>query len=301
MGLFQSKQQSKKKSPADDVADGVSDIFDEQYREELRTLGRDYFKKIMDDNAILFKRDLDSTIARVNTEIKDYMTTQLDATTANVNAAITKQLDARLAEYDKAAKDAQDMAVQSLNRNAQTMHDSYQQLSQTLQKTVASQEVMMINVFEENKAQITATQGAQDSVLQSLSNSAQVAQVQTEQLSKTLQKTVASQEAMFVTVFDENKERIAATKKVQESAAATLGQSVKVLQEQYEKLSAMLEKTVANQETMLVTVFQDNMAQIIEHYLLGALGDQYDMKAQLPSIIKQMDANKQAMMDDMNV
>jgi hypothetical protein len=31
------------------------------------------------------------------------------------------------------------------------------------------------------------------------------------------------------------------------------------------------------------------------------LGDQYDMKAQLPLIIKQMEANRQAMMDDMKL
>jgi hypothetical protein len=43
------------------------------------------------------------------------------------------------------------------------------------------------------------------------------------------------------------------------------------------------------------------MAVVVEHYLLGALGEQYDMKAQLPMIIKQMDANKKAMMDDMKL
>lgn len=52
---------------------------------------------------------------------------------------------------------------------------------------------------------------------------------------------------------------------------------------------------------MLVDAFEQNMAQIIEHYLLGALGDQYDLKAQLPSIIKQMQDNKQAIVDDMKL
>jgi hypothetical protein len=43
------------------------------------------------------------------------------------------------------------------------------------------------------------------------------------------------------------------------------------------------------------------MAQIVEHYLLGALGDQFDMKAQLPSILQQLEENKQAIVDDMKL
>ena len=43
------------------------------------------------------------------------------------------------------------------------------------------------------------------------------------------------------------------------------------------------------------------MAAIVERYLLGALGDQYDLKAQLPAIIKQMEENKQAIADDMKL
>jgi len=58
---------------------------------------------------------------------------------------------------------------------------------------------------------------------------------------------------------------------------------------------------VASQEEMLVGAFQSNMAAIVEHYLLGALGDQYDLKAQLPAIIKQMDENKKAIVDDMQL
>lgn len=43
------------------------------------------------------------------------------------------------------------------------------------------------------------------------------------------------------------------------------------------------------------------MARILEHYLIGALGEQTHFKAQLPSIIEQLEKNKQAMMDDMKL
>lgn len=43
------------------------------------------------------------------------------------------------------------------------------------------------------------------------------------------------------------------------------------------------------------------MAQIIEHYLLETLGQQFDLKAQLPYIIEQMEANKKDMIEDMQL
>lgn len=300
MGLFQSKQSKQKASP-DDPAAVVVEIFDDTYREELRAIGRQHFQKIMDDNSILFKRDLDASISQVSTGLKEYLTSQLDTTIAQVNNELTNRLNERLAESDRAAKDAQDLAVQSLNRNAQTLHDKYQQLSQTLQQAVASQEAMMITVFEENKGRMISTQGAQDMVLQSLQGSAKNAQEQSAQLAAALQKTAAEQEEMLTTVVKENIERVNTTKTAQDAALASLSASAAALEEQQQNISAMLKKAVDTQESLLVSVFQENMAQIVEHYLLGALGDQYDIKAQLPSIIKQMDANKQAMAEDMKL
>ena len=301
MGLFQSKQQTKKKTPADEVTIVVHEVFNEAYREELRTIGRESFKQIISDNTSSFKKDLDAAIADVSSELKSHMTKQLDVTIAHVSSELNKRLDERLAESDRVAADAQDQAVQSLNRNAQALHEKYQQLNSTLQKTIASQEAMMIGVFEENKSQMTTTQHSQDVVLQSLKESAQTAQDQTKLLNATLRKSITDQEAAMHMVLEENQARVTATQTAQDAALKSLDSSAKALEEQHQQLSQLLQKTVADQEAMLVNVFQDNMAQIIEHYLLGALGDQFDMKAQLPSIIKQMDANKQAMMDDIKL
>ena len=300
MGLFQSKQ-PKKPSPSDEAAAAVVDVFDEQYREQLRASGQEQFKRVIEENAANFRQDLDVTIAHVGGELKEYMTTRLDATIAHLDGELTKRLDERLAEYDRVTKDAQDLAVQSLNRNAQALHDKYQQLTGSLEQTIASQEAMMITTFEENKARITATEEAQDDALKSLEDTAQLAKDQSQQLGQSLQQSLSDQEAKFTTVFEENRERIAATKGAQEDALKTLSESVASLKEQHEQLSTMLEKTVENDRAMLVDTFEKNMAQIIEHYLLGALGEQYDMKAQLPLIIKQMEENKQAIVDDMKL
>jgi hypothetical protein len=240
MGLFQHKQ-------PDEEADGALHFFDDYFREELRKRGREYFEKVIDDNATLLKKDLDATVAHVNSELDEHITEQLDGTVAQINAKIAEQLDAQFAEYGKAMKTAQDDAVKGLNQRAQTLQEQHQQLSSTLQKSIANQEVMLNGVFNKNMARITAVADAQDAALQSLNR------------------------------------------------------TVKALEEQNQQLSTTLQTTVANQEAMLVTVFEQNMAQIIEHYLLGALGDQYDLKAQLPSIIKQMEANKQEIVDDMKL
>lgn len=250
MGLFQHKK-SKTQLSDDDAIAAEQHFFDENFREELRNHGRLYFEKVINENGVLFKQDLDATIAQVNVDLKDHTIKQLDATIAQISAElkdhVTKQLDEHFLEYGKAMKDAQDGALQSLTRSAQTLQDQHAQLTTTLQKSIANQEVMMSSVFEQNMARMTAT------------------------------------------------------KDVQDAALVSLNESAKAVKEQYQQLTATLQANVASQETMLVTVFEQNMAQIIEHYLLGALGDQYDLKAQLPSIIHQMETNKQAIVDDMKL
>jgi predicted phage tail protein len=242
MGIFQHKQ------PDEDIeAEGALHFFDDYFREELRTRGREYFEKVIDDNATLLKKDLDATVANVDAELKEHVTNQLDAAVAQISTKITEQIESQFVEYGKAMKDAQDQGLQSLNQKAQALQEQHQQLSSTLQKSISNQEVMLAGVFNKNMARITATTEAQDAALQSLN------------------------------------------------------QTVQMLQQQSQQMMQALQANVASQETMLVNVFEQNMAQIIEHYLLGALGDQYDLKAQLPSIIKQMEANKEAIVDDMKL
>lgn len=249
MGLFKHKQ-AKGMSP-DDMAAAEQHFLDENFREELRNHGRLYFEKVINENGVLFKQDLDATITQINADLKDHTIKQLDETIAQISTElkdhVTKQLDEHFMEYDKAMKTAQDEALQSITRSAQAFQDQHAQLTTTLQKSIANQEVMMSSVFEQNMARMTAT------------------------------------------------------KDVQDAALVSLNESAKSIQDKYQELSAALESNVASQEAMLVNAFEQNMARIIEHYLLGALGDQYDLKAQLPSIIKQMEANKQAIADDMKL
>lgn len=294
MGLFQHKHD-------DAVLDEVAGVFDEQYRDELRQQGRDYMEKVVDEHVATLTKDLQAAAADITTELKTHMTKQLDATISHMNTELSKHLQERLKENDRVTQDAQDLVVQSLNRSAQALHAKYQELGLTLQQTVASQEAMMIGVLEENKVQMSTTQTAQAAVLKTLQETAKVSQDQSRQLYETLEKTATEQATELQRVYKDNTTSLVAVKTAQDAALATLTSSVQALQQQHDELRQMLETNVARQEAMLVDAFQTNMAQIVEQYLLGALGEQYDVKAQLPAIIKQLEANKDAIKEDMTL
>lgn len=144
-------------------------------------------------------------------------------------------------------------------------------------------------------------QAAQDTALKAMTDSASALQAQHKQLSDNLEKHITDQNAILHNAYEESKAQVTTMKDSQRVALEWLKSSVQAMQDQYQQLGTVLQKNVADQQAMLMGAFEANMAAIIEHYLLGALGDQYDLKAQLPSIIKQMEANKQAIVDDMKL
>lgn len=152
--------------------------------------------------------------------------------------------------------------------------------------------------FSAHAKTIVATQAE---ALASVTRSAEELKTQHEALSKSLQEDISDQKALLHHSFEDNKTQITAMKDSQDKAMQWLNESVGLMQEQNNKLKELLENGAAKQQDMLVTAFQDNMAQVIEHYLLDVLGDQFDLKAQLPSIIEQLEANKQAIVDDIRL
>lgn len=146
-----------------------------------------------------------------------------------------------------------------------------------------------------------AMKEAQDTALQAMTQSAQTVQQQHQQLADTLQKSLADQETTLAAAFEDSKAQITKMKDTQALTLQWLAQSVQALQQQHEQLEQAIQQNITKQQELMLGLFEQNMAAIVEHYVLGALGDQYDLKAQLPSIIKQMEANKQAMVDDMKL
>lgn len=92
-----------------------------------------------------------------------------------------------------------------------------------------------------------------------------------------------------------------AMKEAQELAIASLQRSANAVEEQRQQMVAALQKDTADREAMLIKAYEENMAKIVEHYILQALGDQFDLKSQLPFIISQMEANKDKIVEDMKL
>lgn len=143
-----------------------------------------------------------------------------------------------------------------------------------------------------------AMKGAQDVALQSVIRSAQVVREQHERLSETLQKDITDQKLTFAETFRDNKVKLDKLHETQEAALASVSATAAALEMQHQRLNESVQKNIDDQKALMTKAFDENMAKIVEHYLLEAIGDQYGLKSQLPSIIKQMEANKQAIVDD---
>lgn len=225
-----------------------------------------------------------------------------------ISKSIRKELREHAREYlEKALSDN----VAHFKRD---LHATVDEINTELKAHVTKQvDVTIDNINTELRKHITkqlddqlveykkAMKGAQDVALQSVIRSAQVVREQHERLSETLQKDIADQKLIFAETFRENKLKMAKMKETEDAALETITNTAKALEKQQEQLTNGVQKNIDKQKAVLAKALDENMAQIIEHYLLDALGNQYGLKAQLPSIIKQMEANKQVIMDDIQL
>lgn len=299
MGLFRKKQAST--PPVEETATAESLLADAQYREELREVGREQFKAMVTAQTQQFDQEVKTMMQRITAEMKAHTTRQVDGLIGRLNAEITNQINERIGEYNRVSGDAQELVAQSLSRNAQMVHEKYQQMASNLQRIVADQEVMMATVFQDSKTQVAAVQSEQAKVLEQLQASEELTRRQAGQLTQAMRQTVSSQAAKLAAVYQENISRVSETHEAQAVMLEKLTRTTQALEGQYQQLSQLLEKSISDQKAMVTQVINDNMAQIVEHYLIEALGEQSNVRAQLPSILEHMEENKQAMVEDMRL
>lgn len=70
------------------------------------------------------------------------------------------------------------------------------------------------------------------------------------------------------------------------------------IDEQRQILSEQLQKEIALEKQQLLKRFSENMTDIINHYVLAAIGDQIDLNDQLEFILADLETNKQAIIED---
>jgi len=90
-----------------------------------------------------------------------------------------------------------------------------------------------------------------------------------------------------------------AMKEAQELTLSVLQKTANELDQQRQELSQAMQKSMTAHEANMLKNFENNMATVVEYYVLQSLGEQFDMKAQLPYIMKQMEEHKKEMMEDM--
>ncbi len=70
------------------------------------------------------------------------------------------------------------------------------------------------------------------------------------------------------------------------------------VEEQRTQLGEQLRQEVEAQKQHLLANFETNMADVVNHYVLAAVGNQIDLSDQLEYILAELEANKQAIIED---
>lgn len=70
------------------------------------------------------------------------------------------------------------------------------------------------------------------------------------------------------------------------------------IEQQREILGEELKKEVTSEKERLIGRFEKNMAEIVNHYVVSAIGDQIDLEDQLEYIIGDLEANKKEIVED---
>lgn len=70
------------------------------------------------------------------------------------------------------------------------------------------------------------------------------------------------------------------------------------IDEERQSLVAQLESEVAEEKTRRIKQFDERMAQVVNHYVLEAIGNQIDLNDQLEYILAELEANKKAIIED---
>ncbi|GAC1388168.1 MAG: hypothetical protein NVS1B7_7320 [Candidatus Saccharimonadales bacterium] len=81
-------------------------------------------------------------------------------------------------------------------------------------------------------------------------------------------------------------------------ALDSINKTQEAIEEQRQMMSQQLLQEINNEKARMVKRFEDNLADVINHYVLAAIGDQIDLNDQLEYILADLEANKSAIIED---
>jgi hypothetical protein len=95
--------------------------------------------------------------------------------------------------------------------------------------------------------------------------------------------------------FDKYEQSIMDAKQL---AIESIEKTKQAIDQQRQEMSQQVETEMKAEKERLIKLFEDNMTDIINHYVLQAIGDQIDLNDQLEYILGDLEQNKQAIIED---
>lgn len=83
-------------------------------------------------------------------------------------------------------------------------------------------------------------------------------------------------------------------------AIESIQKTNQAIDEQRQLLSQEVKQEIIAEKQQLLQHFESNMAEIVNHYVLAAIGNQIDLNDQLEYILGDLEANKKAILEDVN-
>ncbi len=81
-------------------------------------------------------------------------------------------------------------------------------------------------------------------------------------------------------------------------ALNSINKTNQAIDEERRILSSQIEKELTEEKERIVKQFEINMADVINHYVMTAIGNQIDLTDQLEFILNELEANKKAIAED---
>lgn len=95
--------------------------------------------------------------------------------------------------------------------------------------------------------------------------------------------------------FDKYEQSITDAKQL---AIESIQKTNTAIDEQRQKLGKEVQEELLAEKAQVIKHFEANMAEIINHYVMAAIGDQIDLSDQLEYILAELESNKKAIIED---
>lgn len=95
--------------------------------------------------------------------------------------------------------------------------------------------------------------------------------------------------------FDKYEQSIMDAKQM---AVESIEKTKEALDQQRQQMSQQVESEIKAEKERLLKLFENNLADIVNHYVLAAVGNQIDLNDQLEYILGELEHNKQAIIED---